>query len=586
MRSLTARRTFHFGFLVLPLPLLAIFPGVALAATITVTGTGDSIAVDGSVTLREAITSMNNGANVNADVVAVGAYGTDNTINFSIGSGVQTIAPSGLQLPAIPQSIVINGTTQPGFAGTPLIVLDGISAGPFSRGLTINGGGSTVRGLVIHRFFYGIELSIGDQNTIAGNYIGLDATGTLARANTDTGILVESGSDNNTIGGTTAADRNVISGNPNNGIQVQTVSGIFIEGNYIGTNAAGTAAIGNGTGINLNISNAVIGGISGVTPGGPCTGGCNLVSGNVVGIGLGSGSSGTQIYGNLIGTNAAGTGALGNTSTGITVPSSMNIIGGTNPFAANVIAFNGSQGVVIADGTGNSVQSNSIFSNGGVALGIDLTGDGPTPNDLGDGDTGPNNFQNFPVITSAPIAAGMVTIGGTLNSTASTNFRLEFFSSVACNGSAPTNFGEGQTFLGFLVVATDASGNATFGGPLSTFSIPAGQTVITATATDPENNTSEFSACFASAGGVTPTATPTTTTTPTPTPTVTSTPAVATPTPTPTLTATPGAPTATATPTLTPSGVTAVVPTLSPSILVLLGVALATTALLLIRRSG
>lgn len=582
MRSRTTRRSFHFGFLVLPLVLLSIVPSVVLAATITVTATGDSIAVDGSVTLREAITSMNNGANVNADVVAVGAYGTGNTINFSIGSGVQTIVPLGAQLPAITVPVVINGTTQPGFAGTPLIVLDGVSAGPFSRGLTITGGNTTVRGLVIHRFFYGIELNGGDGNTIAGNYIGLDATGTLARANTDSGILVESGSDNNFIGGTTAADRNVISGSPGNGLQVQTVSGIFIQGNYIGTNAAGTAAIGNGTGINLNIPNATIGGTSGVTPGGPCTGPCNLVSGNVVGIGLGSGSSGTQIFGNLIGTNAAGTGALGNTSTGISVPSSMNIIGGTNLSAANVIAFNGSQGVVIADGTANSVQSNSIFSNGGVALGIDLAGDGPTPNDLGDGDTGPNNLQNFPVITSAPIAAGMVTISGTLNSTASMNFRLEFFSSVACNASSPTNFGEGQTFLGFLVVATDASGNATFGGPLSTFSIPPGQTVITATATDPENNTSEFSACFTSAGGVTPTATPTAT--PTTTPTVTLTPAVATATPTPT--ATPGAATATATPTLTPPAVAAVVPTLSPSILVLLGVALATTALLLIRRSG
>jgi hypothetical protein len=580
MRTLTARRSFRIGFLVLPVSLLTILPGVVLAATVTVTGTGDSIAVDGSVTLREAITSMNNGANVNADVVAVGAYGTSNTINFSIGSGVQTIAPAGSQLPPITVPVVINGTTQPGFAGTPLIVLDGVSAGAFSRGLTINGGNSTVRGLVIHRFFYGIELSGGDQNTIAGNYFGLDATGTLARANTDTGILVESGSDNNVIGGTTVADRNVISGSPGNGLQVQTVSGILIQGNYIGTNAAGTAAIGNGTGINLNIPNATIGGTSGVTPGGPCTGACNLVSGNVIGIGLGSGASGVQILGNLVGTNAAGTGALGNTGGGITVPSSMNTIGGTNPSAGNVIAFNGSSGVSIGDGTANAILSNSIFSNGGIGLGIDINTPGVNPNDAGDPDKGVNNLQNFPVITSAPIAAGMVTISGTLNSIASTNFRLEFFSNVACNGTPPNNFGEGQTFLGFLVVATDASGNATFGGPLSTFSIPPGQTVITATATDPGNNTSEFSACFASAGGVTPTPTPTSTATPT----VTLTPAVATP--TPTLTATPGAPTATASPTLTPAAVAAVVPTLSPSILVLLGVALAATALLLIRRSG
>lgn len=574
MRSRAARRTVRFGFLVLPLLLLLAFSGAAPAATITVTGASDSIAVDGSVTLREAITSMNNGANVNADVVAVGTYGTSDTINFTIGSGVQTISPSGSQLPAVSNPIVINGTTQPGFTGTPLIVLDGLGAGPFSRGLTINGGNSSVRGLVIDRFFYGIELAINDNNTVAGNYIGVDSGGTLSRANTGAGVLVETNSDNNTIGGTTVADRNVISGNTSvPGIQIQNASNTQIRGNYIGTNAAGTAALAQGVSIDVFGPGTTIGG--GTTLG-PCTGTCNVISGSQIGVILESPSTGSQVLGNLIGTNAAGTGAIGNVGTGIVVASGMNSVSG------NVIAFNGGAGIQIDTDTSNLVSGNSIHDNGD--LGIDVNPTGVNPNDAGDADTGANNLQNFPVITSAPIAAGMVTINGTLNSTASTNFRLEFFSSTACNAGAPNNFGEGQTFLGFLVVATDASGNATFGGALTTFSIPPGQTVITATATDPNNNTSEFSACFSAAGGVTATPTPTPTRTPTPTPTTTVPGATATPTRTPTLAAPTSTPTLTAT--LSSGGPAPVVPTLSPTVLLLLGVSLAAAALFVIRRTG
>jgi hypothetical protein len=545
------------------------FPGAASAATVTVTGNGDTVTVDGQVTLREAIASINGGANFNADVVAVGAYGTSDTINFAIGSGVQTIAPAGFQLPTLTVPVVINGTTQPGFAGTPIIVLDGASAGAFSRGLTINGGNSTVRGLVIHRFFYGIELNTGGGNTVAGNYIGLNAAGTAAMPNIDSGILVESGSNNNVIGGATALDRNVISGHTGNGIQAQTSTGITILGNFIGTNVAGTAALGNGIGINANLPNATIGGTAATTPGGPCTGACNLISGNVVGIGLGGASSGAVILGNLIGTNSAGTGPLGNTSVGIVVPTSTNTIGGTTPAAANVIAFNGAAGVQI-DGTSNAVLGNSMFSNTGANLGIDLNPPGPNPNDAGDADTGANELQNFPVISSVSILAGLVTIGGSLNSTANTTFRVEFFSNTACNAAAPNDFGEGQTFLGFANVTTDGAGNGSF-SPI--FPIPAGQTVITATATDPNNNTSEFSACFASPGGVT--ATPTFTVTPTPTLTPTG--------PAPTGTFTPTA-TATATATFGPGGPSVNVPTLSGPLLALLGLALAAVGWLVLRR--
>ncbi len=125
-----------------------------------------------------------------------------------------------------------------------------------------------------------------------------------------------------------------------------------------------------------------------------------------------------------------------------------------------------------------------MFSNAG--LGIDLGADGVTPNDAGDGDTGANNLQNFPVLTSA--TSGSTTIEGTLNSTPNTKFRLEFFSSTECD---PSGYGEGETFLVFIDVTTDGSGNVTF---TVTFpdTVPGGH-FITATATDPNNNTSEFS---------------------------------------------------------------------------------------------
>jgi hypothetical protein len=167
---------------------------VAEAATITVTDTGDTIAVDDLVTLREAITSANNNADVNADVVAVGAYGTD-TINFNIaGTGVHTIAPFPA-LPTITDPVIIDGYTQPGSAANTqaveddavlLIELNGANTLD-ANGLTITAGNSTIRGLVINRFTgtggsarNAIALSGGGGNVIEGNFLGTDAPGTTS----------------------------------------------------------------------------------------------------------------------------------------------------------------------------------------------------------------------------------------------------------------------------------------------------------------------------------------------------------------------------------------------------------------------
>jgi hypothetical protein len=172
---------------------LAVWSSVAAAAVITVTGAGDTIAVDGLVTLREAITSINDGANVNAEVVAVGAYGTNDTINFNIpGAGVHTIQPTSA-LPAVTKPVTIDGYSQG--AATPnslavgnnavlLIEIDGSNAGSISAGLlAIGGGNSTVKGLVINGALggssYGLEIE-GVGNTVTGNFIGSDPTGTIA----------------------------------------------------------------------------------------------------------------------------------------------------------------------------------------------------------------------------------------------------------------------------------------------------------------------------------------------------------------------------------------------------------------------
>lgn len=235
--------------------------GAAAAATITVTGNGDTVAVDGVVTLREAITSINNGANVNADVVAVGAYGTNDTINFNIPlAGVHTIQPTSA-LPPTTNPVIINGYSQPGASANTLAVgsnavlrieIDGTNAGTLTTGLlTIMAGGSTVRGLVINRAqggnSFGLLLSTNGGNTISGNFIGVDPTGTIARSNGCNGLRIESSS-LNTIGGLSPGDRNVISATGGCGanIGMAAATNNQILNNYVGTNAAGTASLGVG----------------------------------------------------------------------------------------------------------------------------------------------------------------------------------------------------------------------------------------------------------------------------------------------------------------------------------------------------
>jgi subtilisin-like proprotein convertase family protein len=198
---------------------------------------------------------------------------------------------------------------------------------------------------------------------------------------------------------------------------------------------------------------------------------------------------GNQVEGNFIGTDATGSAALGNAADGVLVKDSLaNTIGGIMPALANTIAFNGSAGVAVTGATshGNSILGNALFAN--ARLGIDLGADGVTANDAA-GHAGPNGFQNFPVLTSAVTSATATTLQGTFSSTPKRMFRLEFFSNPLADSSG---FGQGLALLGSMAVMTNAQGNANFAFMLPVM-LPAGL-FVAATATDPNNNTSEFSA--------------------------------------------------------------------------------------------
>ena len=510
----------------------------AAAATLVVNTTADhaddGCAVGpGDCTLREAINASN------------ASVGVLDTVEFAIpAAGVQTMTLTS-DLPPVNDPAVIDATTQYGSASLlhrpPLIELDG--GGARAIGFWVLGGGTTIKGFDIRRFTNSGILVQSDNNVIRANYIGTTADGTTASTGFSFGAL-RIQSQGNTVGGTSPADRNVVVG----GFQIQNLSAInnTVQGNYIGTNAAGSAGLGGnpftvGPGAGNIIGGAAPGAgnvISGMTGNGLAVTGSNtLVEGNLIGtdatgtvavpnssngldvsggtgtiVGTAAGpgnviagntgegiriqTSGTAVANNHIGTTAGGA-PLGNGSTGVMLISASatgNVIGGVSAGAGNVIANNSAAGVgVLINAVNNAVEGNRIFNNGGApGLGIDLgvAFDGVTPNDVGDADAGSNNLQNFPVLTAAGTTGPDTSVAGTLNSAASTTFRVEFFSSPSCDASGN---GEGANFLGSDDVTTDGGGNGAFNTTLAT-ATPVGD-VVTATATDPAGNTSEFSAC-------------------------------------------------------------------------------------------
>lgn len=514
------------GCAVLMLAVLAVVgPAQAGAATFEVTSTadpGDGVCNPAECTLREAIT-------------AAGAAGAD-TIDFDIaGSGPHVIMVASA-LPDVPAETTIDGSSEPDFVSTPVVQIDGtLAPPPFTLGgLRLTGGTSTVKALAIARFpgkgieitssgntvignhigtdtigtsarggFFGVVTLSGTGNaiggdtasernviagnlngvqlnsagnTVSGNYIGLAVGGDAAVPNADGVIVAGSG---NTIGGNTPGERNVISGNIQSGVVLSTASSSAstVRGNYIGLAADGAAALGNRTGV--IVQGAVANTIS-----------ANVISSNMHGVSVFTPSGDISIDANKIGLASDGVTARGNTESGIWLASSSG-----NSVTGNTIGFSGTDGVRVTEdlvdaGDANTISANSIRASGD--LGIDLTDDGVTANDAPanlDADSGPNDLQNFPTLTSATVSGGAATVGVTLNSKAITQYRIELFRNQACN---TLGNGEGGTFLGSQVVTTNGSGAAST--PVAVGGVGLGD-AVTATATDPAGNTSEFSAC-------------------------------------------------------------------------------------------
>jgi len=504
------------------------------AATFTVNTTSDS----GPGSLRQAILDAN------------ASPGPD-TIAFSVGGGgVATIAPA-TALPALTDPATIDGSTQPGFAGVPLIELDGSQAGIGVDGIDDVSGGSTLRALSIGGFgAYGVAFSgVAAASAIEGCYVGLDAAGTGLRGNHLAGIAVLAGThriggpapgqgnviagqtigirltspDPGTvvagnwiglradgraasdslgidvrspaaqIGGTAVGSGNVVSGHFGDAINLSAgADGTILQGNRIGTDPSGMLAVPNsGSGVSIS-------GANGVVVGGPAPGAGNLISGNF-GDGLTILGTGNVVQGNLVGTDSSGSAPLPN-GQGILLGNAFDTaVGGVGPGEANVIAYSLGSGVVVDGGAGNAIRGNAIYAN--ALLGIDLlppdVTPGHTPNDDGDVDEGGNGLQNFPLILSVDAQPGALRIRGALHAAPSASYTLDFYADSACS-ARPRTLAQARVRLGETVVTTSGGEAPEHGGGDAVFDatlpvdLPDGE-VVTATATDSAGNTSEIS---------------------------------------------------------------------------------------------
>ena len=343
-----------------------------------------------------------------------------------------------------------------------------------AAGNTIGGAGSD-EGNIVSGNLDGIVLwgPSASANQILGNWIGLSASGSSAIGNTFDGIRLENGASGNTVGGAASGARNVISGNGRDGVRItdEASDGNAVLGNWIGSNAAGTAAPGNG-GDGIFIRNGADSSrIGGAAPGE----GNWVVSPGLVGIKIDGSSTGTTIRGNRVGTDLAGTANLGAQQNGILLE------GGAaqTVIVENTVAFSGRGGVytdgidlLSTAGSGNLISRNTLYSNAGQD--INLGADGLDGNDSLDADSGVNDLQNHPLLSSATLGAGTLRVLGQLDSAASALYRIEFFAD-------PGGQGDARVYLGQTTVTSDAGGRASIDALLEA-SLAAGATV-TATAT-------------------------------------------------------------------------------------------------------
>jgi hypothetical protein len=410
-------------------------------------------------------------------------------INRFDGSGIDLNDSSGLTLAGNFIGTDPGGTVGLGNNQAGIFLVD-------SARNTIGGTAPGTRNLVSDNHFQGIHIEGAGSvhNHILGNLVGTTLTGDTALGNGSQVYLGDgirlNGASYNVIGGPTPAERNVVAGNFDDGIDLHDGSTHnIVEGNYDGVDITGTKPLGNGAdGVYLqNASDNLIGSI--------ISGDGNVIGNNGYnGVFLYGDSHANTIINNFIGTNARvaqlGNGAVASIADGIFLAQFGTPKGPSNNLITlNTIANNAGGGVVIGlnasdNSVGNSILLNSIFDNGGIP--IDLGEDGVTPNHPGGSTTGPNHLQNYPVLQS-PVtnANGTGTLSGTLNATPNGVFLVEFYASARS--------GDAEEFLGSTVVTTGATGNsATFH---FTFRPVSGKPFLTATATNLlTGDTSEVSA--------------------------------------------------------------------------------------------
>jgi hypothetical protein len=461
---------------------------------------------------------------------------------------VHTITPSSA-LPAITDPVTIDGYTQSGSSANTQPVgqgLDTVLTIELVGSLSISASDTTIRGLDIHDGGVTFNNGAFSNNKLEGCFLGTDSTGTQRIVATFGTQVTVTGETNATIGGSAPPARNLVSA-CGAGITLAGVgTGHVVQGNLIGLAATGDALLTpacpgttfavnfNGTG-NSAIDNVIAGGSNGFsingsnhifrgnylgtdvtgtkrlelyehafsvagtnhTIGGALPGQGNVIDAAYFYEGLLLSGSGHVVYGNFIGTDPSGTIDLGSNRIGINAIGDDLTIGGINPGEGNVVAFNGitfGSGGIGISGQHVRVRGNRIYSNNGLGIDLPVGGNGGvTPNDPGDADTGLNGLQNYPLLTSAgpalPQGSGTHIVGA-LNSAPSTIFDLDFYSNPAC-ASRPQEYVEGQDYIGSYQVTTDGSGNASFDITLPATVEPGAR--ISATATDPSGNTSEFS---------------------------------------------------------------------------------------------
>ncbi len=444
--------------------------GVDAAGTIAIANSGSGIVITSSSdnTIGGTTSAAGNVISGNQGI-GVFLYGSGTNSNLLTGNRIGTDVSGTIALGNVSAGIGVADDAVNNTIGGTASGAGNLISGNKSQGVIVSDAGTT-------------------GNVVAGNLIGTDATGTVAMGNTGQGVLVGNGATSNTIGGTTPGARNVISGNNGDGIDINNAgtSQNVVVGNFVGTDITGSVALGN-TGVGLSISDSA----STNTIGGTTSSAANVFSGNqgdAIDID-GSGASANVVAGNFIGTDATGMNAIPNSGDGVRIEdgASNDTIGGTANGAANTIAYNGGNGVTIGQdasdvSTGDTIECNSIFGN--QAIGIDLGDDGVTLINSQAGSSGPNDWQNFPLLQPA---LGNGAILATLRSAPGT-YRIEFFANPTASSSGVN---QGQTYIGFAdltISQTNSTGSVTF-----TPSPPLVQgSIVTATATSPDGDTSEF----------------------------------------------------------------------------------------------